>query len=317
MIRETIAPGDSRHTDSAMLGGVRRAVWLATVLGLAVALTVSGEVRAGQRSAQRYFPVRQASFATDVSTQAAEQPAAQSATQSRQNPSTLLPPGQTSTATPGAVPPTQATATGGVETIVLDPGHGGTDEGAHGSGGIMEKDITLALAQEIAARLEQDGLNVVMTRKSDQTLSFEQRAAIVNAQTNAVFVSLHVGSSGPMGSACAYYFDFGQLAPGSTPPATGGLLNWEYVQLPWQRWSRRLAELLQSEISGRLPHSPELPVGAAVYQLREINEPAVAIELENVNASSAAALEAAGRPLAAAIWRAVQAFRAMYPAGAR
>ncbi len=181
----------------------------------------------------------------------------------------------------------------------------------------MEKDITLALAREIAARLERDGLSVVMTRQSDQTLSFEQRAAIANAQTNAIFLSLHVGSSGPVGSACAYYYNFSQLAPSSTPPATGGLLNWEYVQLPWQRWSWRLAELLQSEISGRLAHSPVLPVGAAVYQLREINEPAVAIELENVNAPSAATLEAAGRPLAEAIWRAVQAFRAMYPAGAR
>jgi N-acetylmuramoyl-L-alanine amidase len=295
-----------------MLGSVRRAVCLASFLGLALALTVFGKTGAEFPSAKRNFVGRQVSSAPDVSVQAS----GQSAAQPQQKPSAPVPSGQPPKTAPGTASSAPATPTASVETIVLDPAHGGTDEGAHGSGGIMEKDVTLVLAREIAPRLERDGLNVVMTRQSDQNLSFEQRAAIANAQTNAVFLTLHVGSSGTVGSACAYYYDFGQLAHSSTPPATGGLLNWEYVQLPWQRWSRRLAELLQSEISGRLPHSPELPVGAAVYQLREINEPAVAIELENVNASNAATLEAAGRPLATSIWRALQAFRTMFPAGA-
>lgn len=204
-----------------------------------------------------------------------------------------------------------------IQTVVLDPAHGGTDEGAHGTNGIVEKDVTLALAQAVAARLGSDGLRVVMTRTGDQTLSFEQRAGIANAQIGAIFLSLHVGSSGSVGSAYAYYYDFGQIAPGAAPGAAPGLVSWDWAQRPWQNYSRRLAQLLQVELAARFRGSPEQATGAAVYQLREINEPAVAIEIENVNAASSANIEAMGAPLARAISRAIQSFRTVFGAELR
>jgi N-acetylmuramoyl-L-alanine amidase len=177
--------------------------------------------------------------------------------------------------------------------------------------------MTLALAQVVASRLRQDGLRVVMTRTGDQTVSFEDRAATANAQVSAIFLSLHVGSSGQVGSAYAYYYDFGQIAPSASQAAAHGLLSWEQAQQPWQPYSRRLAQLLQAELSARFRGSPDLPAGAAVYQLREINEPAVAVEIENVNAANADAIKALAAPLAISVSRAIQSFRTVYAAELR
>ena len=200
----------------------------------------------------------------------------------------------------------------GLQTVVLDPAHGGTDEGAHGAGGILEKDVVLTLAQVVRARLRNDGWKVVMTRTGDQTLSFEQRAAIANAQPNAVFISLDVGSSGPVGSTYVYYYDFGQIIENQPETTARGLVDWDRAQLDWEPLSKRLAQLLQVELAARLRGSPELPTGAPVYQLREVAEPAIAIEIGNVNAASATELDAFGKPLAAAISGALQAFRMVY-----
>ncbi|HVB33291.1 MAG TPA: N-acetylmuramoyl-L-alanine amidase [Patescibacteria group bacterium] len=204
-----------------------------------------------------------------------------------------------------------------LDTVVLDPAHGGTDEGAHGSGGIVEKDVVLTLARVVQSRLERDGVTVVMTRQGDQTLSFEQRAAIANARPDAIFITLHVGSSGPVGSANVYYYDFSQVIENLPETPAAGLVYWDRAQQRSEGFSRRLAQLLQVELSERLRGSPELPSAVPVYQLREIAEPAVAIEIENVNAPSAAALDALGRPLSEAISRAIQSFRIVYPTGAR
>lgn len=204
-----------------------------------------------------------------------------------------------------------------IQTVVLDPAHGGTDQGAHGATGIVEKDVTLALAQTVAAQLRRDGLRVVMTRSGDQTLSFEDRASIANAQSSAIFLTLHVGSSGTVGTAYAHYYDFRQISPTASRAAVHGLVNWDLAQQPWQNYSRRLAQLLQVELAARFRGSPELPASAAVYQLREINEPAVAVEIENVNAANANAIRALGAPLAASVSRAIRSFRTVYGAELR
>jgi N-acetylmuramoyl-L-alanine amidase len=181
-------------------------------------------------------------------------------------------------------------------------------------GGVAEKDIALVLAQAVRSRLEQDALHVVITRQDDETRSFEDRAAIANGQANAIFISLHVGSIGSAGAVFTYYYDFNQLADLSAPaPAAGSeLIPWDMAQRSSQGLSLRLAQLVQVELSARMPGSPDLPTGAAVFQLRSIDQPAVAIELASVNAADAATLEAFGAPLAEAISRAVRAFRTVY-----
>ncbi len=82
-----------------------------------------------------------------------------------------------------------------VQTVVLDPGHGGRDPGALGAYGLREKDVTLRLARALRPRLVARGFRVVMTRDSDRTLSLEERTALAEGVGGDVFVSLHINAS--------------------------------------------------------------------------------------------------------------------------
>jgi N-acetylmuramoyl-L-alanine amidase len=81
--------------------------------------------------------------------------------------------------------------------VLIDPGHGGRDPGAPGvSGTTREKDLTLAIAEELADLLEQRGrVRVALTREDDKYLTLEQRAAIARHLRASMFLSLHMDSA--------------------------------------------------------------------------------------------------------------------------
>jgi N-acetylmuramoyl-L-alanine amidase len=83
---------------------------------------------------------------------------------------------------------------GRVQTIVLDPGHGGFDKGAV-SGYGYEKDYALDLARLLRPLLQAKGFRVIMTRESDVFVPLEVRAQIANATHDSVFVSLHFNAT--------------------------------------------------------------------------------------------------------------------------
>ena len=83
----------------------------------------------------------------------------------------------------------------GVQTVVLDPGHGGSDPGAIGYGGLQEKNVTLNLARRLRPKLESRGFQVVLTRETDRTLSLEERTASAAGAGGDLFVSLHANAS--------------------------------------------------------------------------------------------------------------------------
>lgn len=92
------------------------------------------------------------------------------------------------------VTPAPAWQTVAGKTVILDPGHGGNDEGtAHF--GLKEKDINLDLAVRTAGLLRSRGANVIMTRNSDVFIPLPERSAIANRNPNATFVSIHVNAS--------------------------------------------------------------------------------------------------------------------------
>jgi N-acetylmuramoyl-L-alanine amidase len=81
------------------------------------------------------------------------------------------------------------------KTIVIDPGHGGKDPGAHGQRGTEEKDITLKVALKLRDLLsKRPGVRVLMTRDRDEFVELEDRAKFANAQEADLFVSIHVNS---------------------------------------------------------------------------------------------------------------------------
>ncbi len=80
-------------------------------------------------------------------------------------------------------------------TIVLDPGHGGIDGGAVGSGGAREKEIVLQVAKKIRAEVEALGpYDVVMTRDDDMFISLRERLDFSRRTKADLFVSLHADS---------------------------------------------------------------------------------------------------------------------------
>ena len=77
-------------------------------------------------------------------------------------------------------------------TIVIDPGHGGEDPGARGSGGSNEKDVTLLIAKRLRAMIEAEpGLRVVMTRDADYYLPLSTRVEKARKVKADLFVSIH------------------------------------------------------------------------------------------------------------------------------
>jgi N-acetylmuramoyl-L-alanine amidase len=78
--------------------------------------------------------------------------------------------------------------------IVVDPGHGGHDEGARGPQDIKEKDVTLAIALRMERHLKKMGCRVLLTRRADRFVGLKARAEIANRAGAAAIISIHANS---------------------------------------------------------------------------------------------------------------------------
>jgi N-acetylmuramoyl-L-alanine amidase len=84
----------------------------------------------------------------------------------------------------------------GVRTIVIDPGHGGTDPGCIGKEGTREKDVVLEVALALKKKLaEAHGFNVILTRESDVFVPVEDRTVIANQKRADLFISIHANAT--------------------------------------------------------------------------------------------------------------------------
>jgi N-acetylmuramoyl-L-alanine amidase len=80
--------------------------------------------------------------------------------------------------------------------IVIDPGHGGEDNGAIGRKKTAEKDVALAVAKKLASKLkERLKIDVIMTRTGDQTVPLSERAALARAVKADLFISIHANAN--------------------------------------------------------------------------------------------------------------------------
>src|SRR5881396_296914 len=92
------------------------------------------------------------------------------------------------------VRPQRVQNVGKVQTVVLDPGHGGHDKGAVSRYG-NEKDFALDVARTLRPLLQAKGLRVIVTREGDYFVPLEVRAQIANAARNSIFVSIHFNAT--------------------------------------------------------------------------------------------------------------------------
>jgi N-acetylmuramoyl-L-alanine amidase len=82
-----------------------------------------------------------------------------------------------------------------IDTVVIDAGHGGSDDGARGLAGAPEKDLSLLFAIELRHALEREGFHVMTTRDADETVPLASRAEKANLAEADVFISIHCGAS--------------------------------------------------------------------------------------------------------------------------
>lgn len=80
-------------------------------------------------------------------------------------------------------------------SIVIDPGHGGTDSGALGINKIKEKDVALAVSKYLHKFLKKDGFEVYLTRLGDETVSLDDRTFYANSRKADLFVSIHANAA--------------------------------------------------------------------------------------------------------------------------
>ena len=182
----------------------------------------------------------------------------------------------------------------GIRTIVIDPGHGGYDEGAHGPAGSKEKELALKFAQILAKELKPE-YAVILTRNGDYQVDLTRRASVANHHRGDMFISIHTGggsryqmdawsivyykktysSEGGMRSTAAgsdfHQADFQQNTEDSR-------LRWDQVQLRHQKESRSLAECLKLQLAAN-PDIREVTVSAAALRVLEgLDMPAIIIE---------------------------------------
>jgi N-acetylmuramoyl-L-alanine amidase len=157
-----------------------------------------------------------------------------------------------------------------VNTIVLDPGHGGRDPGTVGATGMTEKDITLDVALRLRERLaRRAGTRILLTREADEAVPLGDRVAFANEHGADLFVSLHVNwipdaSLAPLET---YYFGLRaddetlQLAHGENAAA-------DYSVAEFNRMLQRAGNTVKFQESKDLAHAVQRSL---VRNVRETN----------------------------------------------
>jgi N-acetylmuramoyl-L-alanine amidase len=143
-------------------------------------------------------------------------------------------------------------------TVAIDPGHGAGEPGNEAPDGLEEQEVAMWLAEALAAELERRGAVPVLLRAASENPPVSARAQRANALEAAVCVSLHVNAGEPEaeGSTCFFYGTPTTHSPGG----------------------RRLAEVIQEELTSRLAVQDGRVHPMSLAILRETRMPAVQVE---------------------------------------
>jgi N-acetylmuramoyl-L-alanine amidase len=155
--------------------------------------------------------------------------------------------------------------------VIIDPAHGGTDQGALLSPTLPEKDVNLALGRRLKSELHERGIQSRLLRDSDVTLSLDQRAESANEQHGTVYLSLHAGVPG---EGVRVY------APALTTTETLGLsrfVPWELAQANSLPRSQGLAQKIALELNAR--NVTAVSLASPIRPLNNVIAPAVAVEV--------------------------------------
>ncbi len=183
-----------------------------------------------------------------------------------------------------------------VRRVVIDPGHGGSDEGTRSADGVREKDVTLACATRLAGHLTRHGIEAVLTRTHDVTTPQATRIQVAGTAGADLFVSLHCDWSfdrsrrglhvvfpGPNGRSVTSVraddlltFEEPEAVAPSGPPSP--LVPVERASARWLGASARAAEAVTRAVLERgLVAAP--PTQGAFIALQGLSMPSISVEL--------------------------------------
>ena len=178
-------------------------------------------------------------------------------------------------AAPGAI----ATPTGPAAAVapgphryfaVVDASHGGDERGAALTDLLAEKDVTLAFARRLRYEMDARGMNTLLVRDSDATMTLDQRANVTNTTRPVIYICLHATSQG---TGVRLYT---ALVP-QVGESRGPFLEWDTAQSPFLNNSLSAQASLSAEFGRR-----QIPVRTLRAPLRPLNNviaPAVAVEV--------------------------------------
>jgi N-acetylmuramoyl-L-alanine amidase len=158
------------------------------------------------------------------------------------------------------------------KTVVIDPGHGGEDDGASAHG-LQEKTITLALAQSLAAQLNRVGITPVLTRTSDVYVSLANRVALALTVPDAIFLSLHCNYSD---SPAAHGLEIYRCGAKSGPNQT--LVTVSDGDQTIDQAETLLGQCLVDAVNSKLRVDNRGPKIANFFVVRNVDYPALLIE---------------------------------------
>jgi N-acetylmuramoyl-L-alanine amidase len=174
--------------------------------------------------------------------------------------------------------------------VVIDPGHGGGDQGLSGPGGTKESDLTLIVAERFKQALETElGLEVFLTRQADQNPALTDRTALANAILADAFISIHCSmDQGKAPRYKVYIQDYKhqaglakQAESLTANPVTGDA--WALTQARHLPASRRLAREIDLALSSILHVKERGVIGLPLAVLAGADQPAVLFEIGHLN----------------------------------
>ena len=232
-------------------------------------------------------------------------------------------------AAPAPPPLLTATTRAALQTIVIDPGHGGEDVGVRGAGGVEEKQVTLDVARRLRGLIENRlGIRVVLTREDDRAVSLDERAALANNSKADLFLSLHANAALAPGVSGAEVFH-AQLDRESEDalrsadeavalPVLGGgsrkidVIRWDLAQARHVSASGMFAGLLEEDLRAHVAMGPRPLQEGPLRVLMGADMPAALVEmayLTNPDQAAAAKTEAYQTSVTQGIYDAVLRFR--------
>ncbi|HEX7503478.1 MAG TPA: N-acetylmuramoyl-L-alanine amidase, partial [Acidobacteriota bacterium] len=207
---------------------------------------------------------------------------------------------------PQEAPPPTPSRPKPIETICIDPGHGGEDLGAIGRSKLQEKNVTLQISLKLKKLIEsRTGLRVIMTRDKDSEVSLNTRASIANNQQAQMFISIHANSSfrkSAYGSETFFVslqatdqesLELAQKENQNTEDPGESIKNdelkmilWNMAQTEHVRESSKLAEYIQNELNDLLGTRNRGVKQAPFRVLMRTAMPAVLIETAFISNAS-------------------------------